>query len=108
MNPNEASANKTYNITTNGVVTLPVPTNPKAKLVLLALVVNTKGGSGSTIGIFDSTEALGADSQLKKGNLDTATAIGTVTYNFPCFNGIYLVVGGGTAPDVTVVYAETP
>ena len=108
MNGNEASANKTYNITQNGTVILPVPTNPRAKLILLALVINTKGGSSNTIGIYDSTEAIGANVERKKGNLDTASSIGRIEYNIPILDGIYLVVGGGTAPDITVIYQETP
>ena len=107
-NPNESSANKTYNITTNGTVILPVPTNGNNKLVLIALVVNGKGGTGATAAIYDSNETLGANAELKKGTLDTVNVFGRIEYGFPCFNGIYIVVGGGTAPDITVIYSETP
>jgi hypothetical protein len=106
MNPNEASANKSYNITQNGNTFIPVPANPSGKLVLVRIVINTKGGASNTIQIFDSTPALGTDPQLKKGVIDTPNTFGSIDYGLPFFNGIFLVVGGGTAPDVTVVYKE--
>ena len=108
MNGNEASANKTYNITTNGTVYLPLPANPAGKIVLIRIVNNKAGGTGNTAVIYDSNETLGVDSELKKGTLDTVNVLGSVEYGFPIFNGIYIVVGGGTAPDLTVVYKDTP
>lgn len=73
--------------------------------VLVAIVINTKAGSGGTVGIYDSNETYGANAQRKKGNLDTVNNIGRIEYNIPCIDGIYLVVGGGTAPDLTVIYS---
>lgn len=108
MNPDQASANKTYNVTTNGVVIIPVGTNPKNKLVLIRIIVGTKGGSGATVQIFDSNATIGANPERKKGTLDTVNTLGEVPFGFPFYDGIYLVVGGGTAPDLTIVYAETP
>ena len=106
---NEASANKTHNITSNGTVILPVPANPTQKLVLIRIVVNGKAGTGGSCVIYDSNETLGANGDLKKATLDTVNAaIGNIEYQFPVFNGIYLVIGGGTPPDLTLVYAETP
>ena len=102
MNPQEASANKTYNITTNGTTILP------GKLVLIRIVINTKGASSNTATIYDSTEALGENAELRKGKIDTTVDPGTFEYGFTCFNGIYIVTAVGTAPDITVVYAETP
>lgn len=104
MNPNLESANKSYNITQNGTVIL--PSSPTGKLVLIAIVINTKGGSSNTIQIFDSNATLGTNNQYKKGTLDTASSVGRFTYGIPMFNGILLVVGGGTTPDATVIYAE--
>lgn len=103
MNPNQLSSIKSFNITGNGTVAL-----TGNKLVLIALVINTKGGSSNTVKIYDSNETLGANADLKKGTLDTASSLGRFDYGIPCFNGIYLVVGGGTTPDITVIYAETP
>ena len=108
MNPNEASANKTYNITANGTTFIPIPANPAGKLVLVRLVINTKGGSSNTATIYDSNETIGANAEKRKGILDTTANVGSIEYGFPCFNGIYIVVATGTAPDITVVYAEAP
>ncbi len=96
------SGRKTYNVTTNGIVTIP------GKFVLDAIVVNTKGGSSNTCAIYDSTATQGTDPANKKGTLDTNASVGDVQYGFPMFNGIYLVVGGGTTPDLTIVYEPTP
>lgn len=108
MNPNEASANKTYNITTNGTTVIPVPSNPTQKLVLVRIVVNTKGASSNTAAIYDSTETLGANDEYKKGTLDTVNTLGNVEYGFPMYNGIYIITATGTAADLTVVYKTTP
>ena len=107
-NINALSANKTYNVTTNGTVTIPVPANPTAKLILLRIIINGKAGSGGTATIYDSNETLGDNVIYKKGTLDTVNNIGHIDYGFPMYNGIYIVVGGGTAPDLTIVYKETP
>src|SRR3990167_2829376 len=102
MNPNEASANKTYNITTNTTTVIP------GKFVLVRIIVNKKGASSNTATIYDSTEALGVNSDYKKGIVDTTDKVGNIECGFPVFNGIYIVTETGTAPDLTVVYAETP
>ena len=106
MNPNEASANKTYNIKTNGTTFIPVPANPVGKLVLVRIVINTKGASSNTAVIYDSNETLGANDDYRKAGLDTVNTTGHIDYGFPMFNGIYIVVATGTAPDMTVVYKE--
>ena len=98
MNPNEASANQTYNITTNGV------TNLVGKFVLVAIVINTKGTSSNTLTIYDSDST----TENKKGKLDTTASIGRIEYGIPMYKGIYLVTATGTAPDVTVIYSPTP
>lgn len=108
MNPNEASGNKTYNITANGTTFIPVPANPAGKLVLVRLVVNTAGASSNTATIYDSNETIGENPDNRKGTLDTTTGVGAIDYGFPIFNGIYIVLATGTAADITVVYAETP
>jgi len=106
MNPDQASANKTLNITTNGTVVIPIPANPAGKLVLVRLVINKKGASSNSATIYDSNDTIGANAQQRKGTLDTTVNVGSIEYGFPCFNGIYIVVATGTAPDITVVYKE--
>ena len=102
MNPNLSSANKTYNITGNGTTILP------GKFVLIALIVGTKGGTGHTATIYDSNATLGADPERKKATIDTVNTFGRIELGFPVFNGIYIVHDGGTTPDITVLYADTP
>lgn len=108
MNPNEASANKTYNITTNGITIIPVPTNPTAKLVLIRLVFNKKGASSNVATIYDSNTTIGENVDYKKGTIDTTDKVTALECGYPMYNGIYIKTETGTAPDITVVYAETP
>lgn len=94
------SGRKTYNITGNGIVTIP------GKWVLIGIVINTKGGSSNTIKIYDDTAATPAN---LKATIDTNNAtIGLIEYGFPTFTGIYIVTGGGTTPDATIIYEPTP
>lgn len=102
MNPNEASANKTYNITTNGITQIPVPANPVGKLVLVRVIVNTKGASSNTATIYDSAST----EENKKGKIDTTASVGAIECGYPIFNGLRIVTETGTAPDLTVVYKE--
>lgn len=108
MNPNESSANKRINITTNGTTVLPVPSNPSRKFVLIRIVINAKGASSNTATIYDSNETIGANNEQLIGKIDTTANIATLEYGLPLYNGIYIVTATGTAPDLTVVYAETP
>lgn len=108
MNPNEASANKTYNITANGVTIIPLPANDTGKFVLVRLIINKKGASSNTATIYDSNATLGANSDYRKGTLDTTVSIGSIECGYPMYNGIYIDVATGTAPDITVVYKDTP
>jgi hypothetical protein len=103
MNPNETSANKTYNITTNGNTVI-----TGHKLVLIRIVVNKKGASSNTATIYNSTQAQGADPSKKIGTIDTTDRVGSIEYGIPMLNGIFIVTATGTAPDLSVVYKETP
>lgn len=100
MNPNLVSANKTYNITQNGTTILP------GKLILVGLIINTKGASSNVISIYDSNATLGASASLKKGQIDTTIAPIFIPCGYPMFNGIYIASATGTAADITVVYAD--
>ena len=102
MNPNEASANKTLNITGNGTTIIP------GKFVLIALIVGTKAGSGHTAVIYDSNATIGANPERRKATIDDVNTYGRIDLGFPVFDGIYIVSGGGTTSDSTLVYAETP
>jgi len=97
---NANTANKTYNIKTNGITTLP------GKFLLVAIIVGTKGASSNTAAIYDSTATLGAESTLAKGILDTENTLGRVEYGIPMFNGIYIITAVGTAADLLVIYRD--
>lgn len=104
MNPNEASGNKSINITTLGTTTILPAANPRGKLVLLSVIVGTKGGSSNTAKIYDSATT----EENLKSTLDTVNTLGAVAYNLPFYNGIRIVTAVGTPADLTIVYAETP
>jgi len=71
---------------------------------LIRIVVNTKGASSNTAKIYDSADT----EENLKGTLDTTANVGAIEYGFPLYNGLRIVTAAGTAPDITVVYAETP
>ena len=76
--------------------------------MLIALVVNTKGASSNVATLYDSNADIGANVQYKKATIDTVNTFGRIEYGIPMFNGIYIVTATGTAPDITIIYAETP
>ena len=98
MNANEASANKFYNITGNGSTTL------DGKLVLIRVVVNTKGGSSNTATVYADAYPT---PEYKIGKIDTTASVTSIEYGIPCLTGIHIVTATGTAADLTVVYKET-
>lgn len=68
---------------------------------LHSLVVNSPGITGSNIAVYDSTSTLAGNIVA---NIDTAkTSIGTLTYDVPFDNGLF-IVRTGTIGDITVVY----
>lgn len=91
------TTNKSYNITGNGVTTL------NGRLLLVSLIIGTKGASSNTITVYNDSEAT---PEKKIGKFDTTANPGVIELNIPCLNGIHLVTESGTAPDVTVVYQE--
>lgn len=104
MNPNEASSNKSVNITTLGTTQINLPANPVGKLVLISIIVLTKGASSNVAKIYDSATT----EENPKGTLDTVNTLGTVPINIPFFHGIRIVTEVGTPANLIVVYAETP
>ena len=100
-------ADKFYNVNTNGTVVIPNPGNPdNLKLCLVRIIINTKGGSGNTAVLYDSNETIGANAENRIGNIDTNTPVNNPEYSLILQNGIYIVIGGGTAPDLTLIYKE--
>ena len=101
MNPNEASANKSRNITNNGLTSI------TGKFVFIAIVINTKGGSSNTIKIYDDVNGEETPENLK-ATIDTTEAAKRLDYGIPMLKGINIRTATGTAADLTVIYAETP
>lgn len=106
MNPNTILYGKSYNIRTNGTTIIKAPQNPTGKLLLIGIVVNTKGASSNVAIIYDSNATLGALEDNRKGTLDTVNTLGRIDYGILMENGIYIVTQVGTAPDMTVIYQE--
>ena len=101
MNPNEASANKSQNITTNGLTSI------SGKFVLIAIVINTKGGSSNTAKIYDDVNGEETPEKLK-ATIDTTANVQRLDYGIPMFEGINIRTATGTPADLTVIYSETP
>ena len=100
-------ADKYYNVRTNGTVAIPNSGNPSnSKICLVRIIVNTKGGTGNTAVLYDSNETIGANAENRIGTIDTNAPVNNPEYNLILQNGIYIVVGGGTTPDFTIIYKE--
>lgn len=97
MNPNEASANKLYNIIANTTVTL------TGKLVLVRVIIGKKGASSNLLTIYSDTAAT---PEQKIVQIDTTSNVGSIELGVPCLTGIHAVTSAGTAGDVTLVYKE--
>lgn len=76
--------------------------------MLVAIIINTKGGSSNTATLYDSNSTLGANAELKKAKIDTTAYAGRIDYGIPLYNGIYIVVATGTAADISILYRELP
>ena len=101
MNPNEASANLYRNITTNDLTSIP------GKFVLIAIVINTKGGSSNTIKIYDDIVNEETPENLI-ATIDTTAAAIRLDYGIPMLKGINIRTATGTPANITVIYAKTP
>lgn len=67
---------------------------------LISLTINTKGASANVVTIYDSLTASGT----KIATIDSTVTYGTLLFNVTCAVGLTVVLGTGTAADVTVVY----
>jgi len=101
MNPNLSSNNKSKNITTLGLTSI------SGKLVLIAIVINTKGGSSNTAKIYDDANGEETPEKLK-ATIDTTGAVVRLDYGIIMYEGINIRTATGTPADITVVYSDTP
>lgn len=65
---------------------------------LLSVTVNTKGGTGNTLTIYDGISTSGDVIAI----IDTATSLGTFLYDIACLVGLHVVLAGGTPADLTL------
>jgi len=68
--------------------------------VLRRIVINTRGGIVNTLTIYDNTAATGA----VIGAVDTVNAGGAFDYELDFTTGLTVVLAGGTAADITIIY----
>lgn len=68
--------------------------------VLRCIVINTRGGIVNTLTIYDNTTATGA----VIGAVDTVNAGGAFNYELDFTTGLTVVLAGGTAADITIIY----
>lgn len=93
----EDSANRSYNISSNGLTTIP------GRWILERIIINSKGASSNTAKIYDDVEGEETSENLK-ATIDTTASVGSLEYRIPMFNGINVRTATGTAPNLTVVY----
>jgi len=68
--------------------------------VLRRIIINTRGGILSTLTIYNNTTATGAVIAV----LDTNAAGGEFGYELDFTTGLTVVLAGGTAADITIIY----
>lgn len=68
--------------------------------VLRRIVINTRGGIVNTLTIYDNTTATGT----VIGVVDTINAGGAFDYELDFTTGLTVVLAGGTAADITIIY----
>jgi len=68
--------------------------------VLRRIIINTRGGIVNTLTIYNNTAATGA----VIGAVDTVNAGGAFDYELDFTTGLTVVLAGGTAADITIIY----
>jgi hypothetical protein len=97
MNKTDYNSNLSLNLKANGDTVI------AGKYDLIAVVINTKGGSSNTLKIYDNT----AGTDGIRASIDTTASVGRLEYGIPFLDGIHIVIATGTAPDITVIYRES-
>lgn len=68
--------------------------------VLHSIVINTKGGVGNTITVYNNTAGSGTILAI----IDSTASVGTLLYDLQFSVGLTIVTATGTAPDITVTF----
>jgi len=95
------------NLAANATTTVYTPqaTNQSAYGLLHAIVINTKGASANVCTVYNDVTAVAANTIA---TIDTVNGqIGTIFYDIKCPNGITVVIGTGTAANITVVWRKS-
>lgn len=69
--------------------------------ILHAITVNTQGASSNVLTVYDNT----AGSGTKIATIDSTVDYGTLLYDVTFSTGLTIVIGTGTAADITVSWA---
>jgi hypothetical protein len=92
---NFLEGNSYINVTANGTTTIKTGIG-----TFCALMINTKGGSGNTVTIYDNTAASGT----KICTIDTTSSLTFLPYNAAFATGLTIVMATGTPADITIMY----
>lgn len=68
--------------------------------ILHTITINTKGASSNTLKIYDGLTASGT----LLATVDTTITVTTLLFDFKFFTGLCIVIGTGTAADVTIMW----
>ncbi len=93
--PTPAGSFNYAHLAANGTTTLKTGVG-----MLNNVTLNIKGGTGNTVTIYDNTAGSGTVLAV----IDTTQSLVTLAYDVTFTTGLTIVVGGGTAPDITVSY----
>ncbi len=69
--------------------------------ILHNININTKGASANVITVYDNTAASGT----KIATIDSTVAYGPLNFDVTFLTGLTIVIGTGTAADITVSWA---
>src|SRR3569623_440263 len=69
--------------------------------ILHAININTKGASANVITVYDNTAASGT----KIATIDSTVTYGSLLFDLTFSTGLTIIIGTGTAADITVSWA---
>lgn len=93
-------------INANGttVIFTPQASNASSTATLETITVNTKGATGNTVSVYNDVSAVAANLIAV---LDTTANTQSFFYECLCDKGITIVMGTGTAADITVMWGKS-
>ncbi len=70
---------------------------------LSVVVINTLGGAGNVLTIYDDVNSATAGNRIAV--IDTSVALGSLVYDVVMSRGIFVVLAGGSAADLTIGFS---